>query len=185
MSREISPDKYTIVPATVEDAQHVYDNIRVEDLEEWRAGSGLSNIRPILLESATRPGAYACRYDGEPLLVGGTDPMEGDPRRGIAWMACTVRAPLMAYGLRYLLEPYLLELEGTYDLLSCWADKRNRVHHEWIVWLGFDLMGEVPYGPYRLPFYEFERINHVHRSSGPRPGDGGRGDAGRGAAAGR
>lgn len=163
---------YTIGPATAADGEYVHDHIRIEDLREWRDGSGKVNIRTMIAESSIRPSSWVAKFQGEPLVVGGTEPIIEAPGFARGWMVATVKAPLFVYGLHYLLDPYLKGLDADYDAIYCWADARNHVHHKWIVWLGFDLLGEVPFGPNNVPFYEFERLSHVR--SGNRASDGGR-----------
>lgn len=42
-----------------------------------------------------------------------------------------------------------------YPLLTNFIDARNTRHIEWLKWLGFKLIRQVPLGPHNLPFYEF------------------------------
>jgi hypothetical protein len=163
---------YLIAKPTMDDTIRLYNNIRPEDENEWIAGSGRTDTLTLLAEACVWDETYVIRHKDEPLVIAGIIPLK-EAGACLGWMACTVDAPRHALALHYFIGPVFDSVGTRYDRIVCYADKRNKLHHKWMAWVGFDLMGETPYGPLQMPFLVFERLSNVHSRDWPAPRDDG------------
>ena len=49
-------------------------------------------------------------------------------------------------------------LKGKHQILHNYVDKRNKLHINWLKWMGFSIINEVNYGIENRKFYEFVKI---------------------------
>jgi hypothetical protein len=142
--------KVEVVPATLEHALEVLDDVRPADLREWYAATG----RPF--EAALRDTFQSddeirvALLDGRPVIFWGWD------ADGIVWMFATGTAERHAVALHLVLaRRFMEEIVQGKSRLSATADARNEKHHTWLRWLGFEDAEEVTVGPFGLPFIHF------------------------------
>jgi hypothetical protein len=133
-----------------------HTDIRVEDRMEWLAATG-QDVWPRISTFGYGPNArVALDEDGKVMCFWGA---EGASEEGIGdvWLVATRSAVPRAKAIHRHLRPELDRLHSFFPTLQCWADSRNKVHHEWLRWLGFKQMGERFYGVAGLPFMYFRK----------------------------
>jgi hypothetical protein len=80
-----------------------------------------------------------------------------DGLRGVGWAVATNAAADHAFTLHMELGHHIKHIMDRGDVVECFSDARNVVHHRWMEWLGFKKIGETRMGPALLPFFWFER----------------------------
>lgn len=143
--------------ATLGDVDPLLLDVRPEDRDEWIA-SGAGCTRDAVAASIVashRP--RTIHKDGRVLCIYGVTPT-AEPNVGVAWLIGTKLGQHHARRLvRLFTEAEMALVSGDWETLVCWADSRNRSHHLWLNWMGFDWIGTVLAGPLELPFEYFER----------------------------
>lgn len=160
--------EYMVCPATLDHAMALMPHVRSQDRSEWVAGTG-DPTRLRLAAAVTDPKGFARAVFVSgvdfPLLIWGASQPGEDPGEGQAWLIATDEAVKHAISLHSLMASELPILDGTFQRVVAYADKRNTVHHRWLRWLGFECLKEIPMGPWGLPFKQFERSMTDVRSS--------------------
>lgn len=130
---------------TKEDISEILKDIRFEDMAEWFAGTGqvMSTLVPAAVETSEMSRVAADEHG--PLVMWGAT-------AGRVWMFCTNRASRKAWSLHKVLRPSVDEMSSLYGDLHCVADVRNLSHLRWLVWLGFEELGDVDLPPFGLTF---------------------------------
>ena len=171
--------EFIIGPATLDHAMAILPHIRPEDRSEWVAGTG-DPTRLRLAAAVTNPNGFARSIFvagvDHPLLIWGAGAVADREGVGQAWLIASTEAIRYAIALHSTLPEELPILDASYGRAVAYADVRNRVHHRWLAWLGFERVATLTLGPWGLPFYQYERTSS-HVPSGT--SGGGRGDASR------
>ena len=142
---------------TLEAAKEVASNLRLEDRREVEEGYGI-DATEALLEAAQNP---SCVYFTVP--NGKTAGMAGVDPGGQIWMLCT--PAIQEYPITFAREARRFVERQQDKLLWNVVDKRNTVHLKLLKFLGFKFLREVEFGPNKLSFIEFVRINYGTASS--------------------
>ena len=142
---------------TLEAAKEVASNLRLEDRREVEEGHGI-DATEALLEAVQKP---SCVYFTVP--NGKTAGMAGVDPGGQIWMLCT--PAIQEYPITFAREARRFVERQQDKLLWNVVDKRNTVHLKLLKFLGFKFLREVEFGPNKLSFIEFVRINYGTASS--------------------
>ena len=142
---------------TLEAAKEVASNLRLEDRREVEEGHGI-DATEALLEAVQKP---SCVYFTVP--NGKTAGMAGVDPGGQIWMLCT--PAIQEYPITFAREARRFVERQQDKLLWNVVDKRNTVHLKLLKFLGFKFLREVEFGPNKLSFIEFVRINYGMASS--------------------
>lgn len=105
---------------------------------------------------------YAAFWKGEPLCMFGVVPhnMPEDPERfGAIWLLGTDLIDEMGLGFLRASQQWIEDFSEIYVALGNRVDCRNEAHIKWLNWLGFTLLQPEEFGPYKLLFQEFYKIN--------------------------
>ena len=153
-----------VTDATHADIPLIAQDMRPADVAEVKAFSGRTP------EEALKAGleyprsiAKSIRLpNGLPVGMYGVCP-SGMERVGVVWM-------LAANGIEPLYRQFLREcrwrideISQEYSLIFNFTDARNTVHHRWIEWAGFQIIGRRErFGVEQRPFLEFHRIVERH-----------------------
>ena len=141
-----------VVPLTNALVRQMAPNVRLEDYMEWLAAAGLAP-HEVLTDCEALWYARCALKDGVPLMYWGAD------QGGNLWMVASNTAQSYQISLHRALVPgefeRLIDAAGGPPAANCWADSRNKVHHRWLIWLGFKEVDEQPYGLLGLPFKKF------------------------------
>ena len=131
--------------------EDVLGDIRFLDLEEWSAGTGyLFGLAVNSSLEVKKPKDVSLMASDEvgPLCCWGCT-------NGRLWLFATNRASKNSLRLHLILRKYLKELQDVWPVLTATSYTKNKKHHEWLTWLGFEEVGVVPQGPSGLPFTVF------------------------------
>jgi len=137
---------------TKEAAIYVASNLLPEDRREVEEGHGV-DVTEALLNAAQNP---SCVYFTVP--NGKTAGMAGVDPGGQIWMLCT--PAIHDYPIWFARQAKRYVDRQQNKLLWNVVDKRNIVHLKLLKFLGFKFLREVEFGPNKLSFIEFCRINH-------------------------
>lgn len=145
--------------ATSEDIQYVANNLRVADVEEVRAATGMDPRLALPLSAAGREilAAGLCHNDRAEILFG-VDPWPDTEDVGIIWMLSTPE--IYDYPVEFVVrtKELLDKFHERYELLTNFIDARNEKHIKWLSWMGFKKLRRVEsFGAQSLPFIEFAR----------------------------
>lgn len=151
----IGNDTYRLRPARVGDALDILERVRKVDLEEWEASASGGILH---LPNAVKHAAECwCAYrtvTGSPEIIGGVNTGDGDP---YAWLIGTDLAERDAWWMLNDTREFWEQLWQRWPTCQCWSDDRNMVHHRWLEWMGFRLLGTEPWGHLGLPFRHYAR----------------------------
>lgn len=155
--------KIAVIPAQPTHVQRVAAAMRDADRREVWASS-----RATPMEALTRSLMGSCRawtgfVDCEPVCLFGVGPIDLLSGEGAVWLlgADAMERNGMAFACRN--RAMLPELFGDlFQVLTNRVDARNLVSLRWLRWLGATITPAEPFGPFRLPFHQFElRREHV------------------------
>ena len=138
-------------------------NIRKADLMEIEAAGNPDPYRAF--ENGfglSVPNAYTIVIDGIPAAMMGTSrPIDPETKIGTVWMLGTqdLEKRPIAF-LRHMKNNYLPILERGYDALVNVIDSRNKLHIDFIKWLGFSIIRPIEMGDDKIKFYEFAKITN-------------------------
>lgn len=151
--------KLDVEPSSEHDARYIADNLRPADLAEVSASTGKPPVQIIVDGAAESNPCYTIRVraTGKPCGIFGTRYSE-HTQSGIVWLLGT--DDLTAHGTVFVRHSriWLDKLHEKYRLLWNVIDARNKVHLNWLRWLGFDFVREIPnYGIEKRTFILFRK----------------------------
>ena len=142
---------------TLEAAKEVASNLRLEDRREVEEGHGIDATEALLEAAQNHSYVYFTVPNGKTAGMAGVDP------GGQIWMLCT--PAIQEYPITFAREARRFVERQQDKLLWNVVDKRNTVHLKLLKFLGFKFLREVEFGPNKLSFIEFVRINYGTASS--------------------
>ena len=138
------------------DCIYLSENLRKEDIQEIQAVTGLPPLLSLLtgLKMSSVP-LVICNADCKPVAMLGVVP---NGLIGFIWMVGT--DDLKKISLTFLRNSKDVSdvLKGKHQILHNYVDKRNKLHINWLKWMGFSIINEVNYGIENRKFYEFVKI---------------------------
>lgn len=147
----------TIRQATPADINDLLPKIREADKREIVAATG--NTAACELQKAfEREGRkYAALAPcGEIIALFGIAQTRGLSRIGSPWLIAS--DTIMQHKREFLKtsKAFFPQLREGYHILINMVDARNKLSIKWLGWLGFTVKNVKPYGPFDMPFHEFE-----------------------------
>lgn len=108
--------------------------------------------------------------ESRPLCAFGVMPLGGVLSGvGAPWFLSTPE--LRKYAIRFLkdCDAYLWRMLDIFPVLVEWIDARHTRGVKWVRWLGFELTGPWPWGPFGMPHYraEIRRTEEQQEKAGP------------------
>jgi hypothetical protein len=149
-------DRYKLRYANRYDAYSVLRDLREADREEWNK-SVLGGVRSNLAQSITQSAeAYTVvrREDDVAQVIFGV--VDSKPVQ-TTWLLGTNEGQRIAGSLSYSLHGFYSDLFFRHPHTRCYSDPGNEVHHRWLQWLGYKLIGTEPWGPYGDLFLLFDK----------------------------
>jgi hypothetical protein len=147
----------TIHTATREDVEHISDNLRLADFEEFVCATG-RHPHGLLVNRALASGAYVARIDGVPAAVYGCVPQG---RTGAPWLLGTdaIQGFAAAKALVVIGQLLFPMWARQYpDGLRHRASAANPLHLRYIAALGCTIDPPKPHGPMLALFREFHYV---------------------------
>lgn len=147
--------------ATLDDIAFVANYMRVEDVEECKAG-GLTPFDALALSYKERLLAYTLLTPDthSPAAILGVNESPISENLGIIWMLGTDAIRKHRFTFLRGCEQYvnlLFDVTGR-DCFYNYTYHANALHHQWLKWLGFTFIRKVELPPYNETFYEFVKL---------------------------
>ena len=142
--------------ATEVDCIYLSENLREDDIQEIKAVTGLSPLLPLLcgLRMSSVP-LVICNADCKPVAMLGVVP---NGLIGFIWMVGTDDLKKISLSFLRNSKDVCDVLKGKHQILHNYVDKRNKLHINWLKWMGFSIINEINYGVENRKFYEFVKI---------------------------
>ena len=142
--------------ASENDCIYLSENLREEDKQEIKAVTGLPPLLSLLsgLKMSTVP-LVICNGDCKPVAMLGVVP---NGLIGFIWMVGTDDLKKISLSFLRNSKDVCDVLKGKHQILHNYVDKRNKLHINWLKWMGFSIINEVNYGIENRKFYEFVKI---------------------------
>lgn len=149
-----------LLPATVEHALRVAEEMRACDRAEVQATSGDSPGVALLRSMQASLWTFACcTDDGIAFAVGGVSEIQ--PGSGSPWLLATDRLQDNSKWFLRQTRRVVASMHGSFPTLLNFVDARNIVSIHWLRWAGFEIHPTIPYGVLGLPFHPFSKVHHV------------------------
>ena len=138
------------------DCIYLSENLRKEDIQEIQAVTGLPPLLSLLtgLKMSSVP-LVICNADCKPVAMLGVVP---NGLIGFIWMGGTDDLKKISLSFLRNSKDVCDVLKGKHQILHNYVDKRNKLHINWLKWMGFSIINEVNYGIENRKFYEFVKI---------------------------
>mgnify|MGYP003146133832 FL=1 len=142
--------------ASENDCIYLSENLREEDKQEIKAVTGLPPLLSLLsgLKMSTVP-LVICNGDCKPVAMLGVVP---NGLIGFIWMVGTDDLKKISLSFLRNSKDVCDVLKGKHQILHNYVDKRNKLHINWLKWMGFTILKETTYGIENRKFYEFVKI---------------------------
>ena len=138
------------------DCIYFSEHLRKEDIQEIQAVTGLPPLLSLLtgLKMSSVP-LVICNPDCKPVAMLGVVP---NGLIGFIWMVGTDDLKKISISFLRNSKDVCDVLKGKHQILHNYVDKRNKLHINWLKWMGFSIINEVNYGIENRKFYEFVKI---------------------------
>ena len=138
------------------DCIYLSENLRKEDIQEIQAVTGLPPLLSLLtgLKLSSVP-LVICNADCKPVAMLGVVP---NGLIGFIWMVGTDDLKKISLSFLRNSKDVCDVLKGKHQILHNYVDKRNKLHINWLKWMGFTIINEINYGIENRKFYEFVKI---------------------------
>lgn len=150
--------------ATFDDISYVAKNMRVEDVEECKAG-GLTPLDALTLSYTDRLVAYTLLTPDTftPAAILGVNASPFSDKLGLIWMLGTDAIKTHKFTFLRGCEQYVRHLFDVTDrdCLYNYSYHGNPLHHQWLRWLGFTFIRKVELPPFNETFYEFVKLKET------------------------
>ena len=142
--------------ATEVDCIYLSEHLRKEDIQEIQAVTGLPPLLSLLtgLKMSSVP-LVICNGDCKPVAMLGVVP---NGLIGFIWMVGTDDLKKISLSFLRNSKDVCDVLKGKHQILHNYVDKRNKLHINWLKWMGFSIINEINYGIENRKFYEFVKI---------------------------
>jgi hypothetical protein len=150
------PHKPHLRLATEIDCIYLSENLREDDIQEIKAVTGLPPLLSLLtgLKLSSVP-LVICDANSKPVAMLGVVP---NGLIGFIWMVGTDDLKKISLSFLRNSKDVCDVLKNKHQILHNYVDKRNKLHINWLKWMGFSILKEVNYGIENKKFYEFVKI---------------------------
>ena len=136
----------------------VAENMSPLDVNEVLASGGFTPLMALTFSVLHSEESLVILVDGEPVAVFGLASLSSNNQVGLPWLLTTPGLlKIRKYFLKHSWDWMQLYLEK-YPTLTVATDARHYQSHQWLLWLGFDIVEVIPhFGFGQLPFYRLEK----------------------------
>ena len=147
---------FVIDMATAEDVGCLGHRLRVADVEEIRAASGLAPDAALRRSYSFSTHVWAVRtLSGQPIALWGVGPLSLVAGRGCPWVLAADAFEALGSDVARLSRPLLADMRDHYPYLENRVDARHARAVRWLSWLGFTIDPATPWGVEGRPFHRF------------------------------
>lgn len=160
--------QFTVRPATQLDAVYLAPRLRRADVQEIQAVSGLAPLRALSIgiqKSLTC--RVGCANNVPFVIFGVADSLI--PGEAAIWMVGTEDIRKYGKTVCRIARQQIQEFHKLFPILRNYADERNKVHLEWLRFLGARFLKKTPYGVEGRTFREFEFKCATPQAAGSSP----------------
>ena len=138
------------------DCIYLSEHLREDDKQEIQAVTGLPPLLSLLtgLKLSSVP-LVICNANCKPFGMLGVVP---NGLIGFIWMVGTDDLKKISLSFLRNSKDVCDVLKGKHQILHNYVDKRNKLHINWLKWMGFSIINEINYGIENRKFYEFVKI---------------------------
>ena len=138
------------------DCIYLSEHLREDDKQEIQAVTGLPPLLSLLtgLKLSSVP-LVICNADCKPVAMLGVVP---NGLIGFIWMVGTDDLKKISLSFLRNSKDVCDVLKGKHQILHNYVDIRNKLHINWLKWMGFTIINEINYGIENRKFYEFVKI---------------------------
>ena len=142
--------------ATEVDCIYLSEHLRKEDIQEIQAVTGLPPLLSLLIgHKLSAVPLVICDAESKPVAMLGVVP---NGLIGFIWMVGTDDLKKISLSFLRNSKDVCDVLKGKHQILHNYVDKRNKLHVNWLKWMGFTIINEINYGIENRKFYEFVKI---------------------------
>ena len=152
--------------ATAEDIVCLGPRLRVADVEEIRAASGLAQLEALRRSFDFSTHVWAVRavagetpsdrkIAGRTIAMWGVGPLSLVDGRGCPWLLAADAFEACGRDIVRLSRPLLASMRDNYPHLENRVDARHTRAVRWLSWLGFTIDAAAPWGVEGRPFHRF------------------------------
>lgn len=149
--------------ASMEDVEYLAPRLKEADRREIVAATGLPVKQILELGLMMSDECFVMvSKDDIPGGIFGVHGLPEDQTIGVPWMVTSDL--LRTEGIQFLREcsTWIERLQGNYQMLLNYVDKRHTVAIRWLKWCGFRFTREITeFGYAKIPFIEFVRYRNV------------------------
>ena len=148
--------KYEVIPATLDHALELAENMREADREEVWAAANYTPEQAALFSLDASRDAMTGLADDRVVCMFGVGAAAIISTTGVPWLLTTDLVGKHARPFLRRNKKVVEEMNEKYVVLRNYVDARNTMAIRWLRWLGFDVLPSVPFGAEGLPFHPFE-----------------------------
>jgi hypothetical protein len=158
MSHGVNPSKPYVRLATAEDCLELSGTMRKEDVEEIFHSSGRAPYEA-LLGGLYAGDCYVVTWQDKVVAMFGCAGVSG--KFGTPWMLASDDLVKIRKSFLREAKEYLQRMEDKYVYLTNWAWAKNKVHIQWLRWMGVRLDDPAPQGDSGELFIRFHKGTYV------------------------
>ena len=152
--------RLVIGPASRSDADSLGERLRVADIEEIRAASGLEPLEALRRSYDFSTHVWAVRNAGgqpiaAPIALWGVGPLSLIEGRGCPWLLASDAFEQLGPDIARLSRPLVAGMRNLYPRLENRIDARHTRAVRWLSWLGFAIDPPAAWGVEGRPFHRF------------------------------
>ena len=152
----MSRTRYEMVPATLEHALELAENMREADVREVWAAAHYTPEQAALFSLEASRDATTGLADGRVVCMFGAGAAAIISTTGVPWLLTTDLVDRHARVFLRKNKRVVEEMRDRYPLLRNHVDERNIAAIRWLRWLGFSILPSEPFGVEDLLFHSFE-----------------------------
>jgi hypothetical protein len=148
-------DKYSYTVSTPEDAEYIGKHMRLADVEEIFAATGMDHEDSIMIAQKYADYCMTAKVDGVPVAMFGVKNTSMLLPRGCPWLLATDEMERHPIEVMKASRQYMREVKKHYEYLENYVDTRHETSIRWLQRFGFEVDIALPFGFQNLPFHRF------------------------------
>ena len=146
-----------MVDATPKHAARIAVTMRVEEIRELQAASGMAPDDAVIFAIAVSQYTRTILVDGEPAALFGVAPLPSEEKEGgpvgSVWLLASNLVDEVPIEFTKVCLKELSRMREDWAVLINFIDARYEKALRWAYWMGFEVRAPIPYGRAQLPFH--------------------------------